>query len=243
MSDAVTAWPAEPVRWIRIGAQRAIPARFWVRTDVRGYTVSVLAGVGQRGPAAFTVVVQQPHGEAGDPVTMNVLRTVTVDRIIRDALPKLSRTVLDAEADTGIPGAFRVEEDGEVYVAEISGPGRGRESVDERLERVAEIYLRALAEGRPPVQAVATDLPCSRSTAGRLVGQARKVGLLSPTTRGRFSSLGEFRQFVTALQEAGGEIQFVPEPGTGDEGPQVRQVINLGDASRTRVDPQEEDEE
>jgi hypothetical protein len=212
MSGAVTAWPVDPDMWIRIGAQRAIPARFWTRATFRGYTVSVLAGVGQRGPAALTVVVEQPRREDGDPVTMNVLRTVTVDRIIRDGLSNLSRPVIDAEAETGIPGAFRVDEGGPVYVQEIPGPGRGRRTTGERLERVAEIYLGALAEGRPPVNAVADDLPTSRSTAGRLVGQARRAGLLTPTTRGRFSSLGEFRQFVTDAQRAGGEVSIVPPP-------------------------------
>jgi hypothetical protein len=212
VGDVVTAWPVEPVTWIRIGTQRAIPAQFWTRTTFRGYTVSVLAAVGHRGPAALTVVVEQPRGEDGDPVTMNVLRTVTVDRIIRDGLGKLSRAPLDAEAETGIPGAFRVEEGGEVYVQETPGPGRGRRTTGERLERVAEIYLAALAEGRPPVNAVAQELPASRSTAGRLVGQARRAGLLTPTTRGRFSSLGEFRRFVTEAQREGGEVRFVPPP-------------------------------
>jgi hypothetical protein len=244
MIDAVSAWPVKPVTWIRIGTQRAIPARFWAKTDLRGFTVSVLAGVGQRGPAALTVIVQQPRGEAGDPVTMNVLRTVTVDRIIRDALSKLSRKPIDAEADTGISGAFRVEPDGDVYYAEISGGGRGRDTEDERLERVAEIYLGALAEGRPPVQAVAADLPCSRSTAGRLVGQARKAGWLTPTTRGRFSSLGEFRQFVTEAQRAGGEISIVP-PTSAEREPEPDlppRTVSLQKHEFRTNQPLEEDE-
>jgi hypothetical protein len=222
VSDTVTAWSAEPETWIRISAHRAIPARFWVRTSFRGYSVKVLAGVGQRGPGAIAFVVEQPLGEDGDPVTINVLRTITVDRIIRDGLGKLSRPAIDASHETGIPGAFRVEEDGEVYMDEVWEPGRGRRTADERLERVAEIYLSALAEGRPPVNAVAEDLPASRSTAGRLVGQARKAGLLTPTTRGRFSTLGEFRRVVTALQKAGGEVVIAddaPRPDNRTEEP------------------------
>jgi hypothetical protein len=219
MNDGVTAWAADPDMWIRIGPQRAIPARFWVRTTFRGYTVRMLAGVGQRGPGALKVIIEQPRAEDGDPVTMNVLRTITVDRIIREALSQLSQPVIDAEAETGIPGAFRVEEGGQVYVQEAPTPGRGRRTTDERLARVAEIYLVALAEGKPPVNAVAAELPASRSTAGRLVGQARKAGLLTPTTRGRFSSLGEFRQFVTHIQQAGGEVAFVAGPGEREPEP------------------------
>jgi hypothetical protein len=217
MSNAVTAWPVEPVMWMRVSAQRAIPARFWVRAAFRGYTVSVLAGVSRRGPGALKVVIEQPRGEDGDPVTMNVLRTVTVDRIIRDGLGKLSRPVIDAEDEVGVPGAFRVEEGGPVYVEEAASPGRGRRTADERLERVAQIYLDALAEGRAPVNAVAQDLPASRSTAGRLVGQARRAGLLTPTTRGRFSTLGEFRRVVTGLQQAGGEVIIVPLPPSEED--------------------------
>jgi hypothetical protein len=243
MNDGVTAWAVDQDRWIRIGPQRAIPARFWVRTTVRGYTVSLLAGVGQRGPGALKVIVEQPGEEDGDPVTMNVLRTVTVDRIIRDALSQLSQPVIDAEAETGIPGAFRVEEGGEVYVQEAPAPGRGRRTTDKRLARVAEIYLVALAEGRPPVNAVAAELPASRSTAGRLVGQARKAGLLTPTTRGRFSSLGEFRQFVTQVQRAGGEVVIVTDPGEREPEPELPpRTMNLQTGEVRFDQPQEENE-
>jgi Family of unknown function (DUF6214) len=244
MSDAVTAWSADPDRWIRIGTQRAIPARFWAQTTFHGYTVSVLAGVGQRGPGALKVIIAQPREEDGDPVTMNVLRMVTVDRIIRDALSKLSRQVIDAEAETGVRGAFRIKEGGQVYVQEAPGPGRGRRTTDERLERVAEIYRGALAEGRPPVNAVADDLPASRSTAGRLVGQARQAGLLTPTTRGRFSSLGEFRQFVTEAQRAGGEVIIVP-PAPEEREPEPElppRTVNLQTGEVRTEPPQEESE-
>jgi hypothetical protein len=177
-------------------------------------------------------------------VTMNVLRTVTVDRIIRDGLGKLSRPVIDAEEETGTPGAFRVEEGGPVYVQEIPGPGRGRRTADERLERVAEIYLGALAEGRPPVNAVAEDLPASRSTAGRLVGQARRAGLLTQTTRGRFSSLGEFRQFVTEAQRSGGEVNIVPRaPEEQEPEPELPpRTVNLQTGEVRTNQPREEDE-
>ena len=50
-----------------------------------------------------------------------------------------------------------------------------------------------MSAGRPPVKAVAEELPASRSTAGRLVGLARKAGLLSETTQGRVSADGTAR--------------------------------------------------
>jgi hypothetical protein len=66
--------------------------------------------------------------------------------------------------------------------------GRGSRTSDERLARVAEIYVQAVGDGRPPVQAVAAELPCSRSHAGRLVAQARAAGQLRCTSPGRASA-------------------------------------------------------
>jgi len=48
--------------------------------------------------------------------------------------------------------------------------------------------MRAIGDGRPPVQAVAAELPCSRSHAGRLVTQARAAGQLRRTSPGRPSA-------------------------------------------------------
>lgn len=214
---ALEAWPDKPRNWIRSSADRAIPDRFRATTSLGGYAITLRGIVGQRGPGAIEVTVQQPRGEDGDPVTMNVLRKVTVDRVIREALAQVSRPVIDASEDTGIPGAFRIEEGGETYIDQLSALGRGRLTAPERLERVAAIYLRALAEGRPPVQAVAEDLPCSRSTAGRLVGQARKGGLLAETTRGKRGSLSDYRRLARRLREAGGEVHIVRDRPEGKE--------------------------
>ena len=214
MASPVTAWPAEQAVWIRSGDARAIPSRFYARTSLGGYSVTIAAVVGKRGPGAVKVTVEQPLGGDGDPVTMTTLRKVTVDRVIQDALSQVRRPVFDASAETGIPRSFRVDEGGEVYLDETLLSGRGRLTVAERLEMVADIYLRALAAGRPPVKAVAEDLPCSRSTAGRLVGQARKAGLLAETSRGRRGSLGDLKRLARNLREAGGEVMFAPGPST-----------------------------
>jgi hypothetical protein len=219
--SAVEAWPDEPRNWIRSSEDRAIPDRFRATTSLGGYLITMLGVVGERGPGAIQVTVQQPRGAGGDPVTMNVLRKVTVDRVIREALAQVSRPVIDASEDTGIPGAFRIEEGGETFLDQLPTPGRGRLTAPGRLEQVATIYLRALAESRPPVQAVAEDLPCSRSTAGRLVGQARKAGLLAETTRGKRGTLSDYKRLARSLRKAGGEVHFVRdglEPiGEGEE--------------------------
>jgi Family of unknown function (DUF6214) len=186
MIGPVTAEPDEGTRWVRSGWDRAIPARFHAVAQVDGYAVTLFAIVGQRGPGAVEVTVEQPDAAAGPPVTLNVLRKVTIDQIIRTALEQLSRPAASAELETGIPGTFRVQGVDQIFGGRTApAPGRGRDTPSARLVRVAEIYRAARSHGRPPVKAVAEELPASRSTAGRLVGLARKAGLLSETTPGR----------------------------------------------------------
>ena len=60
---------------------------------------------------------------------------------------------------------------------------RGRRITPEQLDRVADIYRRAIAERRPPLREIERDLTVSRSTAGRLVMQAREAGILGPSPR------------------------------------------------------------
>lgn len=185
MAGPVIAEVGDRAWWIRSG-DRAIPSRFHAATTVDGFSIRLFAVVGERGPGAVEVTIEQPDGGKGEPVTHRVLRKLTTDQIVRDALAQLSRPVTSAEDETGIPGTFRVEGIEDIYGGRaVSAPGRGRDTEPDRLARVAEIYRSAVAAGRPPVKAVTDELPSSRSTAGRLVGQARKAGLLRETTHGR----------------------------------------------------------
>jgi hypothetical protein len=54
----------------------------------------------------------------------------------------------------------------------------------ETLELAAEVYSRALAEGRWPVVAVTKELGLPRSTVNHYITKARWIGLLPPTTKG-----------------------------------------------------------
>lgn len=58
--------------------------------------------------------------------------------------------------------------------------GPGARVPDAELQRVAEIYRAACAEGKPPVTAVEFELPASRATAGRRIKEARRRGFLGP---------------------------------------------------------------
>jgi hypothetical protein len=188
MTGPVTAAPIEPYAWILTGWDRAIPTRFRATTTIEGFDVAVAAVVGARGPVATSVMMSQPRGGHGPAVTLGMLRKITVDQIIRDGVAQLAKPAVSAEPETGIRGTFRVEGDDQIYGG--GGPpahGRGRDTAPERLATVAGVYNAAIAAGKPPVKAVESELHFTRSTAGRLVGQARKAGLLSPTTQGKTS--------------------------------------------------------
>jgi len=110
MTGPVTARIADRAGWIRSGDQ-AIPSRFHAAATVDGFDVTLFAVVGERGPGAISVTIEQPRAALGEPVTHRVLRKLTIDQIVRDALRQLSRPAISAESETGIPGTFRVEGD------------------------------------------------------------------------------------------------------------------------------------
>jgi len=241
MANPLTAWPAEPHGWIRSTENRAFPSRFYVQTDMDGYKVTMLAEVGQRGPGATHVAVRQPEGRDGAPVTMTVLRRVAVDQVIREAVDQLSRPAM---ADDSEPGAFCVEGIGGVWHGPAPRPsGRGSQTADARLQRVAEVYLDAVAAGKPPVKAVEKQLHFSRSTAGRLVGQARKAGLLTPTTRGRRGTLTDLISLAQQLEGAGGETTIVDPPREPEPSPRMQGTVNLMHAERSHVESETTGEE
>lgn len=70
-------------------------------------------------------------------------------------------------------------------VRTLPDPQRRVRVTGEHLEKVAEVYRVADAEGRPPTQAVSVYFDTSHSTAARWVGMARKRGLLPPTKPGK----------------------------------------------------------
>lgn len=59
-----------------------------------------------------------------------------------------------------------------------------RRSTLERLEKAAEVYQAARAEGRAPVKAVAEHFRISQGGASNLVARARAAGFLPPTSPG-----------------------------------------------------------
>ena len=145
----------------------------------------MLVLVGDDGPQVYELVVQQPRMALGPSLTQRTLRKITVEHLIRLGVAQVRRaaTIVNAER-----GWYRVEGVDGIWGGRLVREGRGSRTSDERLARVAEIYMQAVGDGRPPVQAVAAELPCSRSHAGRLVAQARAAGQLRRTSPGRASA-------------------------------------------------------
>lgn len=80
---------------------------------------------------------------------------------------------------------------------------RGRPAMARpQLERIANVYLHAFNEHRPPTKAVAAYLGCSRTAAAKRIARCRAQGILGPTERGK-AAVGIFvrRGSAHTLQE------------------------------------------
>jgi hypothetical protein len=181
----VTAERDERPGWVLVGTAWAYPSRIWLWTEVDGFAVRMLVLVADDGPQVCELVVQQPRMALGPPLTRRTLRKIAVEHLVGLGVAHVRRvaTIVDAER-----GWYRVEGVDGIWGGRPVREGRGSLTSDERLARVAEIYMRAVGDGHPPVQAVAAELPCSRSHAGRLVAQARAAGQLRRTSPGRASA-------------------------------------------------------
>jgi hypothetical protein len=188
----VNAQPDERAGWVLVGTAWAYPSRVWLWTEVDGFDVRMLVLVADDGPQVCEMVVQQPQMALGPPLTQRTLRKISVEHIVGLGVAQVRRdaTIVDAER-----GWYRVEGVDGIWGGRPVREGRGSRTNDERLAQVAEIYMRAIGDGRPPVQAVAAELPCSRSHAGRLVAQARAAGQLRRTSPGR-ASVNELQELT-----------------------------------------------
>lgn len=134
------------------------------------------------GPQVSQLVVRHPMLALGAPLTQRTLRKVAVEHLVRLGIAQVRRAATTVDAERGW---YTVEGIDGIWGGRAVREGRGPKISDDRLAQVTEIYMRAVADGRPPVQAVATELPCSRSHAGHLVAQARAADRLAPTSPGQ----------------------------------------------------------
>jgi len=166
---------------IRIDRDTAVPASFTVKATlgrpplVVNFKVSVPAG----GTAQIrSLMLDLPPGEVA--ITSGMLRTVALDRLLRDAL-KAARRPLSQGPDI-LPNAYHVEgmSPGEFMVGAPS-KSRVEQRADEAAANAAVIYLGALQQGsRAPAEAVMAAMDRSRGQVARYIRRARELGFLPP---------------------------------------------------------------
>lgn len=165
---------------------RAVPTWFhalW-RSPKMPYVITMEITTMAREPEINRVNVERTLPTVGEPITGGLLRDLPLGRMLRAALEVAARPLEEVHGEEVPGGAFRVPGVTPPGSAEVGNrpqlPGRGRSMDRDTLAAVASVYLAAQREGRAPTQAVADVFGTSRSSAGRVVVQARRAGLLPP---------------------------------------------------------------
>jgi len=171
--------------WARFAGDYVIPTSYRITFDDPDrfkvvLELQVRVREGERPELAELRCVQRADGP---PVSSGMLRELPLGSLVRESA-RLAAHRLDHVWDGGWVGTplwsepTKTQKDAMQQVfAEYRNASLtrkpGRRVPDDLLHRVADIYRRALTDGRPPTRAVEIELHCSRATAGRWVAQAR----------------------------------------------------------------------
>jgi hypothetical protein len=125
----------------------------------------------------------------GEPVTATGMRRVTIERYVARIRQWISEQTPNLYLGTPISPDVVSYRFASLSERATAGTDKRRQISRGDLERVAAAYRAALASADPrraaaPVLYVADVMHCSRSHAARLVGRARRVGLLGRALRG-----------------------------------------------------------
>ena len=155
-----------------------------VRTDELPYRVRMEFVVENGRPMCIELALGRLRAD----LTSEGLRKVPVSRLVRDAALAAVHESPDSERSS--PRALQVGRWARLYASD-NPPHRptGKRLDDAHYRRVAKIYEQARLAGADPVAAVKAHEFCSRSTAGRWVGEARERGFLAKTTPGKPSDV------------------------------------------------------
>lgn len=156
-------------------------------------------------PVAHAFSIEMSEGLALTPaylVQLGKLLDVYVDKAAAELVALAATETITSGRLSITPASgsmeFDVGPDGPVRSVTIKPSSQFREDVfremarrrnarhtDEHYRQVAEVYRQAEQEGRPVQRAVADAMVVEIPTAARLISEARKRGLLPPTTKGR----------------------------------------------------------
>lgn len=179
-----------PWTFIEIGRGMASPNHFVASTESLRLEIEIDPSTKQADLKAIEV---QKSFAKEDRLKSEDLRRVAVDRLVRTAVAAAARPL--PEGETGGPSLLSAiitgnpAEEVDFFLAQSNKhrKRKRRTITDDFLREVATVYADALQEGRPPKQAVSDELNGSYPTAGRWVSEARKRGILPPTSPGKAS--------------------------------------------------------
>lgn len=142
-----------------------------VRTHNTQHVIEVRVGVHAGRLAADEVSVRRRDGDAYDPVTSEVLRSIPVAKLVRYAAATVQHVMERRDDGSTTTGPAWPQE------TEFEGVTLGLN--DPTLRIVARIYRVAYMLGDPPTRQIERLLLVPRSTAGRWVAAARQREFLS----------------------------------------------------------------
>jgi len=158
--------------------------------DGRLECVGLLFGILKTYPTEDDVSAFLPYGKP-HALKASLLRDLSLPDLIERAIAS-HISVLDDFASSDPSGWLAGYEDTPKWAAEMveaieqrpKKTGRPAHGAEHWVKVVA-VYRQAHIERRPPTQAVAKAFEVNKSTAAKYVAEARKRGLLPPTTRGK----------------------------------------------------------
>lgn len=160
---------AETGWWVPVAPGLSMPDTVTVKVeDWTGFDIELTVVPGEGRLVAKAVSVSQRDG--GPPVTGEVLRSIPVARLTKEAAVHVVALGED-EFGTSTLTPW-------VFTPEVVKGLRDAGPAPSTLEAVAHLYRLALLKGEPPTKAVEETLGLPRSTAGRWVGLARQEGHL-----------------------------------------------------------------
>jgi len=192
-------------KYVQVGDQY-LPASFEARLDHPEWPASAWVTVRtdpERGPVMVGLVVDQPDGAKEIISHRELVATLAATIDERQLLQYLTAgalawralvTHLPPGADTPDLHETATEDERAQYAAimkqawdaafEGAAPRRRRTLTPQLLEKVAEVYRGALADGTPPTVAVAAAFEVEHSTASKYVRRARDAQLLGESRQG-----------------------------------------------------------
>ena len=194
------------------------------RMELGGLSIQPWAGE-PVAPITTTTLRQMPIADWRRELTEHWERRARDDHAIRGTLPEGYQTQMQAMgmADA-TPAEFAARMTGwpstDAVAVEVERrPGRPAYWTVERLQDVARVYGAAYIAHQPPTTAVAAHFKLSAKGAAKVVGLARKAGLIPPARRGQPSwwdlSLGERLGRAPTPEEIAEVLTARPDDATG----------------------------